>query len=274
MAARPPPPPPTIGATSRITSTADRPRSCAPWSKLATRCALPSRVAPSTTAAGESFERMRSDIWQQRSASASATTAATMRTPPSSDAPSIRPATLPFSAAGAAGADRAACLISARARRPGPAAPPPRRPRRAGGPARPPAVIASIRRIPCDELVSRVSTKAPISAVERTCVPPHSSRDTSLISTTRTCSPYFSPNSIVAPSSRAWSWRVTKMCSGWFWTSARSRSARCRPPGRGSSGPAWRKSKRSLSGPTYEPAWVTCSPSTSRSAACSRCVAV
>ena len=45
-------------------------------------------------------------------------------------------------------------------------------------------------------------------------------------------------------------------------------------PARRSSGCPWRKSKRSLSGPTYEPAWVTCSPRTSRSARCSRCVAV
>ena len=47
--------------------------------------------------------------------------------------------------------------------------------------------------------------KTPISAVERTCVPPHSSRDhcPSPISTIRTTSPYFSPNSAIAPSARA-----------------------------------------------------------------------
>ena len=118
-------------------------------------------------------------------------------------------------------------------------------------------------------------TNAPISAVERTWVPPHSSRETSGISTTRTCSPYFSPNSMVAPSSRACGCVVTKMCSGWFCddvlvhdrldpgdlrrrSSARrggSRTAACR-------------------GPTYDPAWATWSPSTSRRAACSRWVAV
>ena len=41
----------------------------------------------------------------------------------------------------------------------------------------------------------------PISAVERTCVPPHSSREysPSPTSTMRTTSPYFSPNSAIAP---------------------------------------------------------------------------
>ena len=49
--------------------------------------------------------------------------------------------------------------------------------------------------------VSVVSLKTPISAVERTCVPPHSSRDQlpSPTSTIRTTSPYFSPNSAIAP---------------------------------------------------------------------------
>ena len=44
--------------------------------------------------------------------------------------------------------------------------------------------------------------KAPISAVLRTWVPPHSSREysPSPISTIRTISPYFSPNSAIAPS--------------------------------------------------------------------------
>ena len=50
--------------------------------------------------------------------------------------------------------------------------------------------------------VSAVSLKTPISAVERTCVPPHSSRENepSPICTIRTTSPYFSPNSAIAPS--------------------------------------------------------------------------
>src|SRR5213076_3085336 len=45
----------------------------------------------------------------------------------------------------------------------------------------------------------------PISEVKRTCVPPHSSRENepSPTSTIRTTSPYFSPNSAIAPSRRA-----------------------------------------------------------------------
>ena len=43
----------------------------------------------------------------------------------------------------------------------------------------------------------------PISAVLPTWQPPHSSREKSPASTTRTTSPYFSPNSAVTPASRA-----------------------------------------------------------------------
>ncbi len=58
---------------------------------------------------------------------------------------------------------------------------------------------------------SLVTLSSPISAVERTCVPPHSSRDQepSPISTMRTMSPYFSPKSAVAPSAFASSSVVT-----------------------------------------------------------------
>ena len=63
-------------------------------------------------------------------------------------------------------------------------------------------VTASIRRTLAALEVSCVILKTPISAVERTCVPPHSSRDQSPAptSTIRTTSPYFSPNSAIAPS--------------------------------------------------------------------------
>jgi hypothetical protein len=52
------------------------------------------------------------------------------------------------------------------------------------------------------ELSLRIA-KGPISAVERTCVPPQSSIDQPPMSTMRTISPYFSPKSIIAPSRRA-----------------------------------------------------------------------
>ena len=162
----------------------------------------------------------------------------------------MRPATLPFSAAGAAGADRAACLTSdsSSATRPRSASASAAAARRWASAA--PAVMASIRRIPCEELVSRVTTKGPISAVERTCVPPHSSRLTSGTSTTRTCSPYFSPKSIIAPSSAARSRDVTKMWSGWLATTCSFTVRSTSASSSGVSGPAWRKSNRSLSGPT------------------------
>ena len=66
--------------------------------------------------------------------------------------------------------------------------------------------------------VSVVSLKAPISAVERTCVPPHSSRDhaPSPTSTMRTTSPYFSPNSAIAPRLRASSSVVVSARTGWL----------------------------------------------------------
>ena len=66
-------------------------------------------------------------------------------------------------------------------------------------------MIASIRRTFAAEEVSWVILKTPISAVLRTCVPPHSSREKppSPTSTIRTTSPYFSPNSAIAPSARA-----------------------------------------------------------------------
>ncbi len=66
-------------------------------------------------------------------------------------------------------------------------------------------MIASIRRTFAAEDVSCVILKTPISAVERTCVPPQSSREKppSPTSTIRTTSPYFSPNSAIAPSDRA-----------------------------------------------------------------------
>ena len=99
---------------------------------------------------------------------------------------------------------------------------------------------------------SLVTLSSPISAVERTCVPPHSSRDQepSPISTMRTTSPYFSPNSAVAPSAFASSSVVTIGRTGSLpvihaltWSStARTSSSVSREP--------CVKSKRSLSGPT------------------------
>ena len=64
--------------------------------------------------------------------------------------------------------------------------------------------------------VSVVTWKSPISPVVATCVPPHSSRETSSTSTIRTQSPYFSPNSAIAPSASASSRVVSIARTGWL----------------------------------------------------------
>ena len=66
--------------------------------------------------------------------------------------------------------------------------------------AGPGPVTASMRRTFDALEVSVVRWKSPISAVAATWVPPHSSRETPSTSTMRTQSPYFSPNSAIAPS--------------------------------------------------------------------------
>ena len=137
-------------------------------------------------------------------------------------------------------------------------------------------VIASMRRTFAALEPSLTIRNSPISAVVRTCVPPHSSRERppSPISTIRTTSPYFSPNSAIAPSALASSSVVVIGRTGRF---SRIRALTSSSTWRRSSSLSFAvcvKSKRSLSGPTYEPAWRTWSPSRARSAACSRCVAV
>jgi len=64
-------------------------------------------------------------------------------------------------------------------------------------------VMASMRRTPAATPLSDTMRMSPISAVLRTCVPPHSSTESEGISTTRTTSPYFSPNSAIAPRATA-----------------------------------------------------------------------
>src|SRR6185295_3162555 len=59
-------------------------------------------------------------------------------------------------------------------------------------------VVASMRRTPEATPPSDVTLNRPMSPVRATCVPPQNSRDEPM-SSTRTSSPYFSPNSITAP---------------------------------------------------------------------------
>ena len=113
-------------------------------------------------------------------------------------------------------------------------------------------VSASMRRTFAALEDSETTLNRPISAVERTCVPPHSSRenDPSPTSTIRTTSPYFSPNSAMAPNRRASSSVVVSARTGW---SSRIQSLTRSSTSRSSSSlsaPPWVKSKRSLSGPT------------------------
>ncbi len=113
-------------------------------------------------------------------------------------------------------------------------------------------VIASMRRTLAALELSPTSLKTPISAVLRTCVPPHSSREWSPvpICTIRTTSPYFSPKSAIAPSARASSSVVVigrtaslRRIHSFTRSSIAARSSgEIRSP--------WEKSKRSLSGPT------------------------
>ena len=67
---------------------------------------------------------------------------------------------------------------------------------------------ASIRRTPEPMDDSPSTLIRPSWPDLATCVPPHSSREYSPTSTTRTWSPYFSPNSASAPIWRASSWEV------------------------------------------------------------------
>ena len=59
--------------------------------------------------------------------------------------------------------------------------------------------VASIRRTPEATLLSDLMRKGPALAVLSRCVPPQNSMEKSPISTTRTVSPYFSPNIATAP---------------------------------------------------------------------------
>ena len=84
-------------------------------------------------------------------------------------------------------------------------------------------VSASMRRTPAATPESESTEISPMSPVLRTCVPPQSSTDQpsvlplpSPIATTRTSSPYFSPNSARAPEARASSSAISRVVTGEF----------------------------------------------------------
>ena len=81
-------------------------------------------------------------------------------------------------------------------------------------------------------------------------MPPHSSRETSSTSTIRTQSPYFSPNSAIAPRRSASSRVVSIARTGWLAVTQSDTSSSTAVSSSAESRSPWVKSKRSLSGPT------------------------
>src|SRR5258705_4795281 len=75
-------------------------------------------------------------------------------------------------------------------------------------------VSASMRRTPAAAPVSCVKRNSAICPVAPTCVPPQSSSDTPRTSTTRTTSPYFSPNSAIAPAATASLYAICRVSIG------------------------------------------------------------
>ena len=112
----------------------------------------------------------------------------------------------------------------------------------------------------------------PISPVRVTCVPPHSSRELP-ISSTRTSSPYFSPNNIMAPVFCADSISITRACVAWLAIISAFTICSTLATSASVTGTLCTKSKRVFSVSTSEPFCCTCSPNTSRKALCMRWVA-
>ncbi len=113
----------------------------------------------------------------------------------------------------------------------------------------------------------------PMFPVFGTCVPPHSSTLDAYL-TTRTLSPYFSPNRAIAPILRASSIGISRCSSSNVALRIRLLT-RCSTLRNSSFVTFWKceKSKRRMSGLTYEPFCSTCVPSMSRRASCRRWVA-
>ena len=138
----------------------------------------------------------------------------------------------------------------------------------------PSPVTASTRRMPAAIPVSAMSLNRPMSPARATCVPPHNSTEKSPpIFNTRTCSSYFSPNRDMAPDFNASSSGIRRISVSMFSSILRLTSRSISNNCCSETGSGWEKSNRNRSGATREPCWVTCSPSTSRNAACNRCVA-
>src|SRR3984893_10230892 len=126
------------------------------------------------------------------------------------------------------------------------------------------AVSASIRRTPPATPLSPTTEIRPISPVRLTWVPPHSSTDQPMVlpppspmATTRTSSPYFSPNRARAPEARASSSAITRVTTGAFCSTNSLAMSSTRSISSALIGFGWEKSKRSRSGATSEPFCAT-----------------
>ena len=113
-----------------------------------------------------------------------------------------------------------------------------------------------------------------MSPVRLAWIPPHSSIENGLIVTTRTTSPYFSPNNAIAPLALADSISISSVTIGWLariWKlTKRSTSASCALL----IASGCTKSKRNACSCTKEPFCATWSPSTWRKALCNKWVAL
>ena len=105
-------------------------------------------------------------------------------------------------------------------------------------------------------------------------MPPQSSRAHSPTETTRTSSPYFSPNSAIAPTSTACAWVITSACTSRSSASSEFTRASTSCSTDGGTAALALKSNRNRPGAFSEPACVAVSPSASRIALCTMCVAV
>ena len=146
----------------------------------------------------------------------------------------------------------------------------------------PDCVTASIRRTPPATADSDTIFNKAISPVRVTCVPPHNSTDQALslpfsagppICTTRTSSPYFSPNSASAPSLMAASGVIIRVETSLF-IRMRSFTIDCTCASSAVlTAFGCEKSNRNLSAETIDPFCATWSPRTWRNASCNKCVA-
>ena len=107
-----------------------------------------------------------------------------------------------------------------------------------------------------------------------TCVPPHSSRAHSPTETTLTRSPYFSPNNAIAPDATASACVITSAVTKRSSVSTVLTLASTSAKTDAGTADGLAKSKRKRPGEFSDPACVAESPSASRNALCTMCVAV